>query len=173
MQSNSKPSKTELVKRNEVLTATVDELRQEVARREKAEQALSQERQILHTLIDNLPDGIYAKDLNGRKIMANPADVKNCSCDSVSQVIGKTDFDLFPKDLAEHFAADDEAVFKGEPVLWREEYVPGKDGEKHWMLTTKLPLRAADGSVIGLVGIGRDVTPLKEAEKKLETIHKD
>src|SRR6516164_2780349 len=118
MQSNSKPSKTELVKRNEALTATVDELRQEVARREKAEQALSQERLILHTLIDNLPDGIYAKDINGRKIMANPADARNCGCDSVSEVIGKTDFDFYPRELAEHFAADDETVFKGEPVPW-------------------------------------------------------
>jgi signal transduction histidine kinase len=61
----------------------------------------------------------------------------------------------------------------GEPVLWREEYVPGKEEEKHWMLTTKLPIRAADGAVIGLVGIGRDVTPLKNAEKKVEAIHKD
>src|SRR5262249_55979962 len=154
----------ELVKKNEALTATVDELRQEVARREKAEQTLSQERLILHTLIDNLPDGIYAKDLNGRKIMANPADVRNCSCESASQVIGKTDFDLFPKDLAEHFTADDEAVFKNEPVLFREEYAPDKNGEKHWMLTTKLPLRTEDGKVIDLVRIGQDVTPLKEAE---------
>ena len=173
MHTTPKPGNTELRKKNEALTATVDELRQEVARREQAERALSQERLILHTLIDNLPDGIYAKDVNGRKIMANPADAKNCGKQSVSDVLGKTDFDLFPKELAEKFTADDQTVFKGEPVLWREEYTPGKDEEKHWMLTTKLPIRAADGTVIGIVGIGRDVTPLKNAERKLEAIHKD
>ncbi|HLX70329.1 MAG TPA: PAS domain-containing protein [Verrucomicrobiae bacterium] len=173
MHTTPKPGNTELLKKNEALTATVDGLREEVAKREQAERALSQERLILHTLIDNLPDGIYAKDINGRKIMANPADAKNCGRQSVDEILGKTDFDLFPKELAEHYTADDQTVLKGEPVLWREEYVPGKEDEKHWMLTTKLPIRAADGTVIGIVGIGRDVTPLKNAEKKLENIHKD
>jgi PAS domain S-box-containing protein len=164
---------TELLRRNADLTASVEQLQSEVARRENAEEALRQERLILHTLIDNLPDAIYAKDYQGRKVMANPADVKNCGCASAEEVMGKTDFDLFPRELAELYAADDQIVLKGEPVLWREEYVPGDDGEKHWILTSKLPLRAADGTVIGLVGIGRDVTPLKNAEKKLEAIHKD
>lgn len=167
-------SNTELVRKNEGLVATVERLQQEIAKREQAEQALSQERLILHTLIDNLPDGIYAKDLEGRKILANPADARNCGCKSVADLMGKTDFDLFPADLARGYAADDQVVIKtGEPVLWREEYTPGEEGDKHWMLTSKLPLRGADGTIIGLVGIGRDVTPLKSAEKKLEAIHKD
>src|SRR5579862_5209040 len=164
---------TELLRKNANLTTTVEQLRSEVARREKAEQDLQQERLILHTLIDNLPDAIYAKDSEGRKIMANPADVKNCGGESAADVMGKTDYDLFPRELAEHYVADDQTVLKGEPVLWREEYVPGDDDEKLWILTSKLPLRAADGTVIGLVGIGRDVTPLKNAERKLEAIHKD
>ena len=62
---------------------------------------------------------------------------------------------------------------KGEQVLWREEYVPGDDGAKRWLLTSKIPLRAADGTINGLVGIGRDITRLKNAEKKLDTIHKE
>lgn len=179
MPSANEPTKshsgqTELLKKNHDLAATVEQLRHEVARREQAEQSLNQERLILHTLIDSLPDAIYAKDIEGRKIMANPADISNCGCKSGAEVMGKTDFDLFPRELAEKYVADDDTVLKkGQPVLWREEYVPGEDGDKHWILTSKLPLRAADGAIIGLVGIGRDVTPLKNAEKKLEAIHKD
>lgn len=172
--AQSNPSNTELLRKNEGLEATVEELQREIAKREQAEQALSQERLILHTLIDNLPDGIYAKDLEGRKILANPADARNCGFNSVADLLGKTDYDIFPAELAKGYMADDETVLKkGESVLWREEYTPSKDGDKHWMLTSKLPLKAADGTIIGLVGIGRDVTPLKNAERKLEAIHKD
>src|SRR5579871_244771 len=94
---------TELLRKNANLTTTVEQLRSEVARREKAEQALQQERLILHTLIDNLPDAIYAKDFEGRKIMANPADVRNCGCESADEVLGKTDYDLFPRELADQY----------------------------------------------------------------------
>ena len=58
---------------------------------------LLKERLLLRTLIDNLPDAIYAKDTAGRKTMANPADLKNLHCKTEAEAIGKTDFDLFPR----------------------------------------------------------------------------
>ena len=64
-----------------------------------------QERLLLRTLIDNLPDCIYAKDAAGRKTMANPADLKNLRCKTEAEAIGKSDFDLFPKEIDEKFSS--------------------------------------------------------------------
>jgi PAS domain S-box-containing protein len=134
-----------------------------------AEEALAQERSLLRTLIDNIPDCIYAKDTAGRKLLVNPADLKNLHYKTEAEVINKTDFDFFPKDMAEKFWADDQKVIQGEPVIDREEYVLSDAGEKHWLLTSKLPLRDQNGKIIGLVGIGRDITERKHAEDSLRS----
>jgi len=124
--------------------------------------------QLLRTLIDNLPDAVYAKDALGRKILANPADLKNIRCATEAEVIGKTDFDLFPREVAEKFSADDQKVMKGESIINREEYFLNEAGEKCWLMTSKLPLFDHDGKIAGLVGIGRDITERKRAEAALQ-----
>jgi PAS domain S-box-containing protein len=134
-----------------------------------AEEALANERSLLRTLIDNLPDAVYAKDTAGRKLLINPADLKNVRCKTEAEVINKTDFDFFPKDMAEKFWADDQKVIQGEPVIDREEYVFNDVGEKRWLLTSKLPLRDQNGMIVGLVGIGRDITSRKLAEDSLRS----
>jgi PAS domain S-box-containing protein len=160
---------TERKQAEEALRQSHDELEKRVAER-TAE--LSRERLLLRTLIDNLPDCIYAKDTSGRKTMANPADLKNLRCKTEAEAIGKSDFDLFPKDIAEQFWAADQKVLQGEPVINREEHFFDETGRKRWLLTSKLPLRDQDGKIVGLVGIGRDVTERKEAEARLELAHK-
>jgi PAS domain S-box-containing protein len=148
-------------------------LQQQFGERQRVEQALGRERRLLRTLIDNLPDCIYAKDIEGRKTLANRADLKNLRCKTEADAIGKSDFDLFPPEIAQKFFADDQAVVKtGTPVLNREEFFFDEEGKKHWLLTSKLPLRDDNGDIIGLIGIGRDTTSLKAAEQKLEAAHK-
>jgi PAS domain S-box-containing protein len=129
---------------------------------------LLKERLLLRTLIDNLPDAIYAKDDSGRKTMANPADLKNMHCRTEADAIGKSDFDLFPPDIARKFWEDDQKVIHGEPVTNREEYFLDDQGRKRWLLTSKLPLRDQGGKIIGLVGIGRDITKRKQVEETLD-----
>jgi two-component system cell cycle sensor histidine kinase/response regulator CckA len=134
---------------------------------EIAELALG--RDLFHTLIDNLPDAIYVKDTETRKVIANPADLENLGCKTEAEAIGKTDFDFFPKELAEGFFADDMSVIKtGQPVINREEKVVFANGETRWLLTTKVPWRNASGKIIGLIGIGRNVTSQREAEIQLK-----
>jgi PAS domain S-box-containing protein len=128
---------------------------------------LSKERLLLRTLIDNLPDAIYAKDAAGRKTMANPADLKNLRCKTEADAIGKSDFDLFPADVAKKFFDDDQKVIHGEPVINREEHFFDEAGRKRWLLTSKLPLCDQDGKIVGLVGIGHDITKRKEVELAL------
>ena len=128
---------------------------------------LLKERLLLRTLIDNLPDAIYAKDTAGRKTLANLADLKNLRCPTEAGAIGKSDYDFFPPEVAKQFHDDDQKVFHGEPVINREEHFFDAAGRKRWLLTSKLPLCDRDGKIAGLVGIGRDITEYKLAEDKL------
>jgi len=128
---------------------------------------LLKERLLLRTLIDNLPDAIYAKDNAGRKTMANPADLINLGCKTEAEALGKSDYDFFPPDQAKKFSDDDQKVIHGEPVINREEYFLDNQGRVRWLLTSKLPLRDQGGKIVGLVGIGRDITEHKQAEDKL------
>jgi PAS domain S-box-containing protein len=155
---------TEPKKVEDDLRRAHDELEKQVAERTTE---LAKERLLLRTLIDNLPDCIYTKDTAGRKTMANPADLKNLHCKTEAEAVGKNDFDLFPKEIAEQFWADDQKVIQGEPVINREEFVLDEKGQKCWLLTSKVPLRDQNGKIIGLVGIGRDITKGKQAEDAL------
>ena len=157
-----------VAKRTAELAARNEELKQLIAEQEKTRATLANERRLLRTLIDNLPDAIYAKDTASRKTLANPADLKTLRCKTEAEAIGKNDFDLFPHDIAAKFFADDQAVLAGAPVLDREEFFIDEQGGKRWLLTSKLPLRDENQAVVGLVGISRDITALKEAEQKLE-----
>jgi two-component system sensor histidine kinase/response regulator len=141
----------------------------DITERKRAEETLLQERIFLRTLIDNIPDSIYVKDTACRKIIANPADLRNIGVHSEAEVLGKDDFAMFPKELAEGFFADDQLVLlTGQPVLNREEYLIDKKGEKRWILTTKIPSRDVNGQIVGLIGLGRDITERKAMELDLE-----
>jgi PAS domain S-box-containing protein len=141
------------------------------AAQKRMEAALTKERNLLRTLIDNIPDAIYVKNTDCQKTIANMADVQNAGFQSEEDVLGKTDFDLFPKELAEGFVADDRTVMQtGQSVNNREEYVMNAQGEKRWLDTSKVPLRDEKGQTIGLVGIGRDITERKKAETERERL---
>ena len=92
----------------------------------------------------------------------------------MEDVVGKTVFDFFPHDAAVRFQADDQAVMRsGKPIINRQEPVVDEKGEKHWLATTKVPLRNSDGQIIGIVGIGRDITERKRAEEQLATYNEE
>ena len=141
---------------------------EDITERKKAEEALRYERALLRAIIDNLPDAIYTKDIMCNKTLANKADLRNMGVETEAEVLGKNDFDVHPRELAEGFFEDDLSVIRsGQPILNREEYVITGDGEKNWLLTSKLPLRDDKGRIIGLIGIGHDITERKLAEEKL------
>ncbi len=140
----------------------------DITERKRAEEALQHERTLLRTVIDNIPDAIYAKDTTCRKTLANLADLHNMGRKSEAEVLGKDDFDLFSKDVAEKFFADDQSVLQtGKPVVNREEYLIDAEGQKRWLLTSKFPFEDAEGRVVGLVGVGRDITKRRIAEEAL------
>jgi len=131
------------------------------------EERLLAERRLLRTIVDNLPTAIYAKDLEGRKILANRVDLENSGVKNEAEILGKTDFDLFPKHIAEQFYRDDAIVLKrGQSIVDREELLSDSHGEEKWLRTSKLPLLGDHGEVLGLVGFGQDISLEKRLEKE-------
>lgn len=141
----------------------------DITKLKQAEEKLSQERILLRTIIERIPDAIYAKDHEARKTLANKADYKNCGFTHEEEVLGKSDFDIFPMQIAEEFFADDQKILKQEEkALHKLEKLQIKNGKTKWLMTTKLPLQNKDGDIIGIVGIGRDITQQKQDEEKLK-----
>jgi PAS domain S-box-containing protein len=165
----------------------------------RTEQRLEHERQLFRALVENLPDAIYFKDRESRFVKlsrskaerarqvllrrrreasaAEPAgpvpahlvDAEACA----EYLVGKTDFDLLAAEVAEvAWQQEQEILRTGQPLISRMEKVLDDAGEPGWRLTTKMPWRDPDGNIIGTFGVTRDITALKEAEARLEEIHK-
>lgn len=144
------------------------EIVEDITERKNAEKVLRQQHNLLRLLIDNLPDSIYVKDSESRFILANPAVVKYEGMKTEKELLGKTDFDLYPKDWAMHFHAEEQEVIqKHRPLINQERFYLNKYGKEQWVLTTKVPLKDDKGKIIGLVGINRDITEHKKAEQAL------
>jgi len=125
------------------------------------------ERLMLRTLVDNLPDFIYAKDAVGRFLLANASVARHMGT-TPENLLGKTDFDFFPPDLAEAYAEDERRVMRsGEALINREEAGLDANGNAITILTTKVPLRDEEGRVVGILGIGRDITARVKVEAEI------
>ena len=156
-----------------VATATLPALylsrRKARMRQAQVEQALEDERRLLRLLIDNMPDYIYVKDEKSRFLIVNRAVAELTGAKSPDDLLGKTDFDYFPHEIASAFFADEQAVIRsGEPLISREEPSVDAKGNPKWNLTTKVPLLDSNGRPVGIMGIGRDLTPRKQAEAEAE-----
>ncbi len=141
----------------------------DVTERKQAEEALAEERNLLRTLIDNLPDYIFVKDTESQFIINNIAHMHILGAAAQEEVIGKTDFYFFPQELAAQYYADEQDVIRsGQPLINRVEFTIDREGRKQWLLTYKVPLRDSSGSIVGLVGVSRDITERKQAEEALQ-----
>jgi len=135
---------------------------------EKASRRLAEERALLRTLIDSLPDPTFVKDRNSKFTISNLAHVQILGAALEEEIVGQTDFDRFPQELAAGFYADEQEVMRtGQPLINREEYVVDEGGGRRWLWTTKVPLRDDQGRITGLVGINHDITGRKLAEEAL------
>ncbi len=140
----------------------------DITERKRAEAALIEERHLLHTLMDNLPDSIYFKDGASRFVRINKALAKGFGLSDPAQAVGKTDFDFFTDEHAQAAFADEQEIIRtGQPMLAKEEKETWPDGRETWVSTTKMPLRDAAGNIIGTFGISRDITDRKQAEEAL------
>jgi len=137
--------------------------------RKRSENALVEERNLLRALIDNLPDHIYVKDIESRFLVANEAIARTMGMTTPDDLIGKTDFDFYPSEMAEQYYANERVVIEsGNPLFNQEELnVNRKTGMTIWYLTSTVPYLDSQGKIVGLVGIARDITVRKRAEETM------
>jgi PAS domain S-box-containing protein len=155
---------------------TVRKQEDEIAR--ETNKVRETERYMLRSLIDNIPDFIYVKDLKGRFLVANKFLARAVGVETPELLLGKTDFDHFPEPIARGFFEDEQKVIRTQtPLYGHQEKVTDSSGKVINFLTTKTPLRDAEGKVVGIVGIGHDITEhikmldaLREAETKYHGI---
>jgi two-component system sensor histidine kinase/response regulator len=133
----------------------------------QVEQDLAFERNLLRTVVDNIPDCIFAKDSEGRFLLVNKAFAKLHGLESPEQLLGKSAFDLFPKDRAAALEADDLEVMRASKHLEDERSVVDVEGNVHWMLVSKVPLTNKREEIVGTVGVNRDITQAKRSEAEL------
>ncbi len=178
----------EMKKKIKELHQLNDELEQRVKRRTAQ---LQREKYILDTFLATVPDRIYFKDRQGRITRANRAHAARFGFTDPSEEIGKTDFDIFAREMAQftdeqkqdihrsgqrvfsqetaqyNYEHEQEILHTGQPVINYECSVFRPDDTLEWWLATKMPLRDEHGTIIGTFGISRDITELKHTAQEL------
>ncbi len=147
----------------------------DITERKQASAALAAERNLLRTMIDAIPDSIFVKDTQGNFLLNNIYHLQTLGVTTQAETLGKTLFSFHPPDLAKQYHADDQYVLStGQPIIEKEQqYIHYLRGERRWHLITKVPLRDAAGNIIGIVGIGRDITERKKIEDELRRSRKE
>jgi PAS domain S-box-containing protein len=134
----------------------------DITHRKKTLEELQIERLLLRTLIDNLPDAIYVKDLKAQKILANRADLKIMGIESEAACIGKTDMELFdPVNGKRGYDEDLLVLNSGKALVNMESQYTDKEMNTRYRTASKFPLFDKDKNIIGLIGIGRDISEQK------------
>lgn len=124
---------------------------------------------MLRSVMASLPDLIYVKDAESRFLLANQGTADAMGAASVAELVGRSDFDYYPPELAAGFFQDEQKVMaSGEPLVSQDEHIREADGRVRWVLTTKVPFRDASGKTVGIIGIGRNITAIKDVESDLK-----
>jgi len=139
---------------------------QDITQSRQVEQALRKSESLYHSLVETMPQNVFRKDLQGRFTFANQQYCDHYNC-KLEDILGKTDFDFFPKALAEKYQRDDQRVLEtGQTFEITEEHHPFGQ-EKTAVQVVKTPLYGADGKIAGLQGIFWDITEKKRAEEQI------
>ncbi len=132
------------------------------------EAALRKAVQQKRAILDNLPDIAWVKDETGRFVLVNQQLARAAGRASPDEIVGLTDFDLWPLELASHYRADDDDVMRTREHKRLEEPFVATDGTHAWLETIKTCIVDDDGRVIGTTGIARDITERKRFEENLK-----
>jgi sigma-B regulation protein RsbU (phosphoserine phosphatase) len=143
-------------------------LTRDITELKNADDLLTGERNLLRTIIDHLPSRVFVKDAHSRYLLNNKAHIEYLGARNQEEMLGRTLEDFFPGPRGAQALADDKQVLEGgTPIVNSERSNFGTEGNVHWSLTTKVPLRDADGRITGIVGISHDITRRKLAEEEL------
>jgi len=139
----------------------------DITARNEAERTRAREHELFRTLLDNVPDSVYFKDAEHRFILVNKAKAEHARV-RPDQMVGRTDEDFLPADVAVRLREDDQRVLlSGVPIINKVERIADAFGER-WVMVTKIPRYSVDGEVTGTMGISRDITGWRQTELELE-----
>jgi len=131
--------------------------------------ARGSKKDLLKAFLEHIPDGVYFKDRESRFVQISRSLASRFGLKDPADAIHKTDFDMFSDEHARQaFNDEQEIVRSGRPIVEKEEKETWPDGHETWVLSTKLPLRDAEGNIIGTMGISRDITDKKRVELELQ-----
>jgi PAS domain S-box-containing protein len=140
----------------------------DISERKRVEEALTYERNLLKALLDNTPDHVYFKDKDSHFLRISRSQAIHFGFDDPAQAVGKTDFDFFAEEHARAAFEDEQKVMNsGIAIVDQEEEESWTDGRKKWVSTTKIPMRDAQGEIIGTFGVSRDITERRRVEAAL------
>ena len=126
------------------------------------------EKNLLRAFLEHIPDGVYFKDRQSCFVLISRSLAARFGLGDPTEAINKTDFDMFSEEHAKQAFSDEQDIIrKGKPIVEAEDKETWRDGRETWVLTTKLPLMDGDGTVIGTMGISRDITERKRVEREL------
>ncbi|MBC8206325.1 MAG: PAS domain S-box protein [Kiritimatiellales bacterium] len=142
---------------------------QDITERKQAQQELEESRQLLHNIIDTIPDRVWWKDLDSRYLGCNIHVAQDAGLDHPDQLIGKTDFDMIWADEAERFIANDRSVIEsGMPRFTDDRLQVLADGTTRWINVSQFPLKDTNGEIIGTLSTYIDVTERNQAQQAVE-----
>jgi len=164
-----------LVDRHKVIQCNI----RDITMRKRAEETIIKERTLLRTLIDNLPNGVFVKDKEYRKMIFNPEHengvknhLKHLGLNSDIEILGKTDSEVYPMELAEGYLVDDQKIVRdGSALLNNEEIAYDNEGNRIWLLISKIPLKDNKGEITGMLGVTTDITKRKLAEEEIQKLN--
>jgi len=143
----------------------------DITERKKIEKILEDTQNRQKAILDNIPDMAWLKDREGRFIAVNGAFARSCGI-KAGEMSGKTDFDVWPRDLAEKYRNDDREVIESGKRKYVEEPLADKEGKIQWLETIKIPIYNDENEVIGTTGIARDITERKKYEEELKDAYR-
>ncbi|MBT8183961.1 MAG: PAS domain-containing sensor histidine kinase, partial [Eudoraea sp.] len=136
-----------------------------------SESKTKESEKLLRTVIDSLPLNVYIKDLASRKVLVNKSECDYLGVDDPEELLGKSDFDLYDKEIAQISRDEDLEVMEFQkPILARETTNIKKDGTSTTFLTSKIPLNGENNKAYGLLGISLDISDLKQKEEELRDL---
>lgn len=173
LRENQKRLEAEVLSHTQALRKANDWLLNEVLQRQQAQEqlqasqtALRAREQHLRSLLDNIPDPVWFKNLDGVYVSCNKAFAKMLG-QTEANIIGNTEDKLVARDLAELFRHNDQQALLSDELHRYEQIIEVNEHEHYLLDTLKVAMRDEQGNAVGILGIGRDISAQKEAEKQL------
>jgi PAS domain S-box-containing protein len=162
--TEQKQMEMELKLQNEELAAQEEELRQHLEEMSLLKEDLQNEKKLLDTLLENIPDGLYFKNINSKYTRISNSMLFLFNEKETKKVIGKSEFDYLGENAKVHLDLERQVIASGLPVIDHEIKEERLNGITHWLSATKLPLKNIHGQIIGIFGISKNISKIKKLE---------